>query len=374
MYLNPEIARHIIKEISPFINFNINIMDGQGIIIGSTNKDREYTLHAGAKKIINESLSCLIVEDDNQYEGCKKGINLPIYFSNKMVGVIGITGDPKETMKYGQILHKMTEMLIYENFNSAARINKENSNLLLINDIIHGNFQDTLFTVEERLIQAKLDPNSHFTVALFRTIESNESGTNGDLYIARESILKSHIFKYLDSKHILCAFNGEFYLAVTNLPLERFYDTLNSLKIDLEDSFNLSLLCAIGNEYNEYMDIPKSYNEALIVNNHFNFKEKGIFVFSNIVLNFILNQIPTTHKNNLFSQVFKNCNKSEILDFCSFIVSYFECNGSLNKLAEKNYIHKNTVQYKILKIIKKTSLDMRVYNDLFILYLASTCK
>lgn len=374
MYISKEVARDIIKEIRPFINFNINIMDGTGLIIASTNENRENTHHEGAKRLINEHLDSLIVEEDNLYEGCMKGINLPIYFANQVVGVIGITGEPAETIKYGQILQKMTEMLIYENFNSIQRINKENSNLLLVNDIIHGNFQDTMFTMEERLVQSGLAPKGHFTVALFRVYESPENSVDVELKLARANILKNYITSYLTPKHILCAYNGEFYIAITNLTLENFSNLLSSLKLSLENAYGVSIICSIGNEYNEYLDVPKSYNEALIVSHHFELKETGIFIFTTIVLNFIINQIPTTHKKNLFFQVFKNCDKKEILEFCPFIISYFQCNGSLNKLAEENYIHKNTVQYKIIKILKKTELDMRVYNDLFILYLAATCN
>jgi DNA-binding PucR family transcriptional regulator len=43
----------------------------------------------------------------------------------------------------------------------------------------------------------------------------------------------------------------------------------------------------------------------------------------------------------------------------------------LNHISQEYFIHKNTVQYKIQKIQSKTGLDVRVANDLFILYMAS---
>jgi carbohydrate diacid regulator len=60
--------------------------------------------------------------------------------------------------------------------------------------------------------------------------------------------------------------------------------------------------------------------------------------------------------------------------FSEFIIDYFTFSGSLNRLAEKLFIHKNTVQYKIQCIYKKTGFNLRVQQDLFILYLAATYK
>lgn len=90
------------------------------------------------------------------------------------------------------------------------------------------------------------------------------------------------------------------------------------------------------------------------------------------MLDLVIHQISVTHKKNLFYQVFKECNKAEINEICDFTTAYFECNGSLSQLAENEYIHKNTVQYRINKIKKKTTLDIRKYHDLFVLYLAAS--
>jgi carbohydrate diacid regulator len=106
MYLNASTAQDIIKEISPFIHYDLNIMDGNGLILASTNAHRMGTHHEGARILIDSQKSQLIVTNDYEYEGCKTGVNLPIYFAGQVIGVVGITGDPTETIKYGQMLQK----------------------------------------------------------------------------------------------------------------------------------------------------------------------------------------------------------------------------------------------------------------------------
>ena len=68
--------------------------------------------------------------------------------------------------------------------------------------------------------------------------------------------------------------------------------------------------------------------------------------------------------------IFRNCNDNEINDVIHFINIYYKNNGSINAIARELFIHKNTVQYKISKIINRTGLDPRITKDLISLYLA----
>lgn len=143
------------------------------------------------------------------------------------------------------------------------------------------------------------------------------------------------------------------------------------LKNNMERIYKVSIICHIGNDRNDYREISKSYNEALILSSHTPFDTPGIYQFNMANLDIVIDQIPASTKELIGSSIFKNCTESEIDDFCSFIICYFEFNGSLMKIAEHNYQHKNTIQYKISKLKKKTSLDIRIFRDMFILYIAA---
>ena len=69
--------------------------------------------------MIGEHLDELIIQSDDEYEGTRKGINLPILLDGEIAGVVGITGERDEVVKYGQIIKKMTEILLIENFDKA---------------------------------------------------------------------------------------------------------------------------------------------------------------------------------------------------------------------------------------------------------------
>jgi carbohydrate diacid regulator len=116
MQISKTSAMQIVTEISSIINRDVNMMDDKGIIIASTDKARLGAYHAGAKMLVQDSLNELIISTDEQYEGTKQGINLPILFEGNIVGVIGVTGKWEEVEKYGQIIKKMTEILLLDTY------------------------------------------------------------------------------------------------------------------------------------------------------------------------------------------------------------------------------------------------------------------
>jgi len=95
MNFSSSLAQNITEELKEVVNQDINYFNSKAYIIASTNKDRIGDFHQGAKRVL-ETKKELIVEYDGEFLGSKKGINLPVYFNNDVVGVIGITGDKNE--------------------------------------------------------------------------------------------------------------------------------------------------------------------------------------------------------------------------------------------------------------------------------------
>ena len=113
--LTPELAEKIITEVSKFLNEDIIVVNTEGIIIASTDINRIGQFHEGAK-LASKNRDKLIItkEIQLQLQGVKTGINLPVFFQLEVIGVIGITGNPAKVSPFGEIIRKMTELLISE--------------------------------------------------------------------------------------------------------------------------------------------------------------------------------------------------------------------------------------------------------------------
>lgn len=370
MIVDKNIANFIISELKPVVSFDINLIGNDGIIISSTDKKREGTLHYGAVELAEHNRSELIIYKDDEYKGCKKGINLPVIVNNERVAIVGITGEPNEVIKQGTLVRKMTEVLIQYDISKILKYRQESITLLLVNDLINGNIGSSPEAIEHRITQSGLKCSGPFSVALLRLKKTNDS-IEDDSDIILLNMIKEQILRTFNANHIICSYNEHAFVIIANLESSKLYDLLVSLQQEMEERTDYRMICSIGSERSDYRDIERVYNEALLLNAYLPDNESGVYMFSAAALSVLIDQIPADSKAFLFDNVFKKCSDVEIDQFCDFIMTYFNCNGSITKISELTYQHKNTVQYKIAKIKNKTELDIRISHDLFVLYIAA---
>ena len=112
MHLSYLSAQQIVQEISAIVGQHVNIMDSDGVIIASTDPSRIGHVHEGAKRIIDEDLPELYISLEMETATTRNGLNLPLTINGRVVGVVGITGRYDQVVSYGQIVKKMTEILL----------------------------------------------------------------------------------------------------------------------------------------------------------------------------------------------------------------------------------------------------------------------
>lgn len=85
-------ANKIVEKLMADIPYNINIMDERGKIIASGDSARIGERHRGAERAINERKNIEIYKDTSLE---KKGTNEPIILNDHILGVVGISGEPR---------------------------------------------------------------------------------------------------------------------------------------------------------------------------------------------------------------------------------------------------------------------------------------
>jgi len=127
-----EYAQSIVEKTKNLLGKNINIMNSLGIIVGSKDKSRIDTFHEGAAEVIKTGKEIEITSKQaSELEGVKPGVNLPIYLNNRIVGVVGITGDPDEVRPYGQLLKISVEAMLTQLYLSEQLRMEQNANELM---------------------------------------------------------------------------------------------------------------------------------------------------------------------------------------------------------------------------------------------------
>ncbi len=154
MQLTSSIAKQIVKRSMRIIKHSVNVINEHGIIIGSGDPSRINGRHEGAVLAINENR---IVEIDRatakQLRGVKPGINLPIIFQHKVIGVVGISGDPAAVRNYGELVKMTAELIIEQSaLTTQFQWNKRHREELVLQLIQGSQLNETqLESIAERL-------------------------------------------------------------------------------------------------------------------------------------------------------------------------------------------------------------------------------
>lgn len=116
------LAKKFIEEVTQYTEYNINIMNEQGVIIASGDSSRVGTFHEVAFYIVTGTEDYVVTTTENDYPNVKPGINMVISIDGRREGVVGITGEPEEIKAVALITKMAIEaMLKYENQQEEIR-------------------------------------------------------------------------------------------------------------------------------------------------------------------------------------------------------------------------------------------------------------
>lgn len=361
MFISAENAQRIVDEIKATIQKDLNIMDGTGVIIASTDGARIGTLHKGAQKLLRSGLDTLIISDDNPLEGTRKGINLPIRIQDKYVGVIGITGDPKSVSSLGSVIQKMTEIMIVTMQQQAALNLQEHSRF---NFIEYWLFSEVL---DEKSMQMQadllgIDLNTPRIVALFESPAFLRQEHPGEL----QSILTSkHLQRgLLSTQDIYVPVNNRVLILFAEKDIEVVRKKAQSICSDFHSFWGIRIYCGISQVTSDFRQLRKRYKEALnACHTAATFGSRYISIYNESSLYYITQAIPPHMMEELSKSVFQNCTESEKYELLETLKSYFLHNGNTAAAAESIFLHPNSYLYRLKKVTTKTKLDPRNPHD-----------
>lgn len=357
MEIPVDLATQIVKDMKKIIKQDLNFISTKGVIIASTDIERIGTIHKASMQCIKTGKN-LVINTDYEYEGSKKGINIPVYLNNEIVGVIGITGEKEEIEKYGNIIKTMTEILIKEAWIREIDIKKREFNRNIIEYHLSSKNQSKDFYIN-------LDDKYVVIVGNLK-IEHN----NDEIYKLLErylSINKKNVFTIISNEIII--FLNE---SSKSYILSLFKEIQSNLKKIFLDEFSFGIGSEISNNKNSYKN---SYLEARDALNYSALNSNSSIVFYNdLDIGILLPNLSDERIREFLRKVFKNVSKEKLDFFQNIFNVYKENNGSIKETSEKLFMHKNTLQYQLNKIEDLTGYNPRKLNDFTILNIAFSLR
>ncbi|MBD7912773.1 CdaR family transcriptional regulator [Clostridium cibarium] len=334
MKLSKSIAQKIVLEMMNVIPYNINVMDENGVIIGSGDIKRIGNIHEGAKKAIDKQHVNEVYEEKGRM---KPGVNEPIIIDNNIIGVIGITGNPDEVMRFSKLV-RVTAVLLIE----QEKINEETQNKRLNRQRFY-----------HELVHRKTEYDNEFYV---RAKNYGIDLTKKYQVILVDCNIDSQGFRTICNRHF-------HYFELDNNKTVFFIRTnqeANTLIKDLEECEDINKI-GIGGE--EDIVAVSLENAGLAIEFGIKIKPSSkIYIYDDLKLFIHLSYDDKSNLISLLSNLDKVGNKLELIQT---LEAYIEENGDINNVANRLNIHRNTLNYRLDRIKQLTGKNPKVLLELF---------
>lgn len=355
-----ELAEKIIMELRKLLEEDVIVVNTKGIIIASTDPERINTFHEGALIASQRKDKLVITESDQTIlKGVKAGINLPIFFQGNVVGIIGITGKPDAVSPYGEIIRKMTELLISESYYTEQFDWQSRSVEAFLLDWIQLKEWNEDFLNKAKLLHIDVQTKRRVLIA---EVETDASTLHRESWLSilswNEKGEKETISRWGNNR-IIYLLSADKQNTYYKEKAKRFHQFLMTrLKTNVSIGIGLSV---------PPIQLKTSFHQAERALN--SRKSKNDIIFDeDLAFEMILDEINEQTKEDFVARTIQPLLKEK--ELLQTLRTLIDNHFSLKKTSETMHIHINTLHYRLKKITDLTNLNPRNLDDLFILYLA----
>lgn len=341
MKLTRILAQKIVDKMMKDIPFNVNIMNEKGIIIASGEVERIGKKHSEACRVL-QTKKILIYKQNKERGNVQPGINMPIEFRNRVIGVVGITGDPIHVKPFALLLKDTTELLLEQR---AFQESEESKAKKLTRFLFRWTQKDIDTDTVENLKREALDLNIDFyqerTVVVIKC-------SHHDLMDLKLSQQDFHLNRSVDTQVMIC-------------------HSKKSIQACLDYAHQRGYRVAVGMTG---VNVGRSFFEAQTTLYFANLLQEDYHSYGQV---YFLQKILESSLNDdaeLLKKFSLLENTSLGTDLLETLLTYFKNNGNMSQTALKLHIHRNTLLYRLAKIKELMGLDPHNFVDLFQLYAA----
>ncbi len=359
MYISNRVAQSIVDEIGEEINEHVNLMDNQGKIIASTDESRIGNLHEGARRIIEEKLPELYITSEMATRTTRKGTNLPVIVGGEIVGVVGITGERERVVPYGNIVRKITEIMIEDSLRRDAKRYDQR----MKNRFIEEWFQLSPQSYSRRFIargkNLQIDITRSYRVVVFHfedyqslldTLEGQKLIEEMEATVRRRMALEDGPYlREPDNQFCL-------YPHCDTVTLK---EKVESLIETIQAEFNQVMVAGLDGNSGDKSNIHQARIEAEKALSMGILSREKVTCYDELDIELFLEEISKETMETYLEKFLSQIPKVKWAENMRIIENYFKYEGSLAKMSESLFMHKNTLQYKLKRLAEYTGKDIR---------------
>lgn len=374
-YLDPELARMIVEKTMSVIAVNVNIMDEFGIIIWSGDLERVGQMHEGASLVLSQKRTVVIDEHAlKTLKGVKPGINIPLKVDDKIVGVLGLTGDPEQLHQYGVLVAKIAEMIIeqakmQQSVEQNSRLREELALSLIRNRAYSNTIIDLSNTLDVDLQRPRL--------AIIGEVSSGQLGVS--TAIPELKTLLAHITDATDHDLIAIVSLTEivvlksFKASDAQHRFQTIKEKYSDLANKIDSALGIRIHFAIGNYVAGEGGLFESYQTAKSTLRVGKKRLPAAACFSYFDLEFpvLVDALGSGWQGKRFLEPIEKLKAKDTNGtLYRTLLCWFDNNTSPALTAEKLFIHRNTLEYRLKRVFEITGFDLNNFEHRLMLYVS----
>lgn len=353
-----QIAEELVNVTSALVGGRtINIMDKNSVIIASSDPTRIGVYHYGAEQVLRYGHAVNITRDQlDAYPGAREGCNMPLRQNGRIIGVVGIFGNPDEIVDLAHLLEVYATK--YIELESVVRqqmeeitIRKKLYHLLTSHETVHSEYIHTLCAAVSFQLQMPLLP-----IAI-RYTQPEESLTELIQLLLQENFLKESHDLYCEESGCLMILKGmedntpQFLLQTRKALQKSLYGLLQKHADAVHITFgqpcfsqeHLAIFCRETQRLNmlaptlvESTDSPEG---------------RCILLMDAAISD------QEYYLRSLYERLQSLFRPDELFMLLKSAEAYYYTGHSVTKAAARLFIHKNTLQYRLHRLLEAMQVN-----------------
>ena len=345
-----ELASELVELTSSLVGGRtINVMNTDGIIVASTERERIGSYHQGAKEAVQTGRVVNIHHSElSRYSGAKEGCNMPIRVNGTIIGVAGIFGEPETIQDVAHLLEKYTAKYFQLEAMLRPGFSERSIETQLMELLILGTEKNM------PAIRALMDRlNLQFRFPVFCVVISD---THGLGLPGQSDALTGYLGKngfLLKGCDLWGILYGRLTLLVSSIP-ERSTSPIR----ELPNHFDTCRV-SVGSSCSTIWEIPQSFDEAASLHDYGAEKYSDIRDISSRC-RYMLTKTASGEAeflDSLEKKLFSASKEQEYETLLQSIETYYECSRSVGEAAAKLFVHKNTLQYRVRRVLEILEIE-----------------
>ena len=367
-----DFSQELVELSSRLIGEKVLITDTAGIIVGCSDEERIGDMHEASLAVLQTGHPGTHDRDAaSSLAGTFAGVTLPLEFDGRLVGTVGITGDPGRVAQYGQLIRAFAEMLLRYRAGQKQRVIRDQESRSLLREILYfSGIEDHKAHIIARASAIGCDLSiPRAAVLISAELPADEMDAVQEA-VDQAFDLQQSIAAALSSRQILVLAT-----VATAAYGEPNLGQLRQRCVDLQKSLQRlqpDCVIGVGSVAAGVTALQASCEEAMLTarSAQRSLPPAPVLLSEGVVLERMISAIPYKHYSRAASHAIEVIQEQRDAEEIMHMVRVWcQQSFSVSNTARALFIHKNTLLYRVERLQRLTGYDLRSFRDAMTLYL-----